>query len=168
MLDSLNKALEEQLKDLYSAEKQLIQALPRMARAASSPTLREAFTLHLEETRRQAERLEQAAEILGMRPGGKRCKGMAGLIEEGKDVLAEDGEDAVIDAALIAAAQKVEHYEISAYGSARTLAERLGQSRVSELLQETLDEEGATDKKLTQIAEGEVLEEAAAAGRGTE
>jgi ferritin-like metal-binding protein YciE len=157
MLDSLKKLLEDQIKDLYSAENQLIKALPRMAKAASSDSLREAFTTHLEETRGHVERLQEAAQMIGIKPGGKKCKAMVGLVEEGKEVLEQDGEDAAIDAALIAAAQRVEHYEIASYGTARTLAERMGDSRLAQLFQETLDEEGETDKKLTAISMEEVL-----------
>ena len=164
MLDSLQKALEEQIRDLYSAEGQLVKALPKMAKAATSDALREAFTSHLDETQHHVERLQNIARMLEFKPGGKKCKAMEGLIEEGKEVLEEDGEDAVIDVALIAAAQRVEHYEIAAYGTARALAERLGMPEVVELLQETLDEEGAADKKLTEICEGEVLSAAAGVG----
>jgi ferritin-like metal-binding protein YciE len=146
MLDSLRNLLEEQIKDLYSAENQLIKALPRMAKAASSKSLREAFESHLDETRHHAERLQSIAQILEIKPGGKKCKAMEGLVEEGKEVLEEDGEGAVIDAALIAAAQRVEHYEISAYGSARAMADQLGASTIIKLLQKTLDEESAADE----------------------
>ena len=157
MLDSLQKALQEQIRDLFSAENQLVKALPKMAKNASSDTLREAIEDHLEETRGHVERLQEIAEILEFKPGGKKCKAMEGLIAEGKEVLEEDGEGAVIDLAMIGAAQRVEHYEIAAYGTARAMAERLGQSQVVRLLQATLDEEGAADKKLTEIAEDEVL-----------
>ncbi|MBS0190393.1 MAG: ferritin-like domain-containing protein [Phycisphaerales bacterium] len=157
MLDSLQKALQEQIRDLFSAENQLVKALPKMAKNASSDTLREAIEDHLEETRGHVERLQEIAEILEFKPGGKKCKAMEGLIAEGKEVLEEDGEGAVIDLAMIGAAQRVEHYEIAAYGTARAMAERLGQSQVVKLLQATLDEEGAADKKLTEIAEDEVL-----------
>ncbi len=164
MLDSLQKALAEQIRDLYSAENQLVKALPRMAKAASSEALQEAFTAHLEETRGHVERLVEIAEMLEIRPGGKKCKAMEGLIAEGKEVLDEDGDEAIIDVALIAAAQRVEHYEIAAYGSARAMAETLGNQDVVDMLQQTLDEEGEADKKLTQIAEGEVLATAANVG----
>lgn len=168
MLDTLQKALQEQLRDLYSAENQLTKALPKMAKAASSPALKQAFTAHLEETHGHVERLQRAAEMLEFKPGGKKCKAMEGLIEEGKEVLEEDGEDAVIDLALIAAAQRVEHYEIAAYGTARTMAEQLGNKKLAALLQETLDEEGAADKKLTTISEEEVLPAAADVGSGND
>jgi ferritin-like metal-binding protein YciE len=160
-LNPLDELLQDELKDLYSAETQIIKALPRMAKGASSPELRRAFERHLEETRRQVDRLNQIGEMLEVKLTGKKCKGMEGLIEESKDVMQElDDEDAV-DAGLIGAAQKVEHYEIAAYGTARTHAEMLGYTRVAKLLQQTLNEEGATDKKLTALAESVVNYEAA-------
>lgn len=155
-LTTLEKLLEDQLKDLYSAEAQILKALPKMAKTASSDALREAFEHHLEETRGQVERLERIRDLMGIKISGKKCKGLEGLIEEGKEVLEADGDEAIVDAALIAAAQKVEHYEIGAYGTARTLAQQLGQDEVAELLQETLDEESAADEKLTAIAESEI------------
>jgi len=159
-LSTLTELLHDQLKDLYSAESQLIKALPKMAKSASSEKLREAFTSHLEETRGQFERLQTIGESLGLKLTGKKCQAMEGLIEEGKEVLESEGEDPVIDLALIAAAQRVEHYESAAYGSARTLAEQMGHGEVVELLQETLDEESAADEKLTRIAEEDVFPEA--------
>ena len=162
MLDSVQSVLEDQIRDLYSAENQLLKALPRMAKKANTPTLKEAFESHLEETKEHVERLQQIAEILEVKPGGKKCKGMEGLIAEGKEALEEDGEDAALDAAIIAAAQRVEHYEISAYGTARALAERLGDRKIIQLLEATLEEEKAADEKLTQIAESHVNMEAAA------
>lgn len=156
-ITTLDKLFEDQLKDVYSAEAQLLKALPRMAKAASSDGLREAFTAHLAETRGQVERLDRVARRLGLKLTGKKCKAMEGLIEEGREVIEADGEPEVIDAALIIAAQKVEHYEISAYGSARTLAEHLGHAEVAELLQATLDEESAADEKLTGLSVEEVL-----------
>lgn len=161
MLDTLSKLLEEQIKDLYSAEKQLVKALPKMAKGASNADLQEAFQTHLEETRGHVERLEQIAQHLGVKPTGKHCKGMEGLLEEGTELLEEEGEDAILDAGLIAAAQRVEHYEIAGYGSARAIAETLGLNEIVDLLQETLDEEGAADKKLTSISEGGLLSDAA-------
>jgi len=158
---TLEMALEDSLKDLYSAEKQLMVALPKMAKAASNPTLRQAFLDHLEETKGHVARIEKATQLIDAKPSGKKCKAMEGLIEEGKEVLEFKQKSAVIDALLIGAAQRVEHYEIAAYGTARALAERTGNSDVVELLQQTLDEEGACDKKLTDIAESEVLAEAA-------
>lgn len=159
-LTTLRELLQDQLKDLYSTESQLVKALPKMAKSASSEPLREALTSHLEETRGQLERLQTIGERLGLRLNGKKCQAMEGLLEEGKEVLESEGEDPVIDLALIAAAQRVEHYEISAYGSARALAEQMGHDDVVELLQETLDEESAADEKLTQIAEEDVFPQA--------
>jgi ferritin-like metal-binding protein YciE len=155
--------LVEELKDLYSAENQLIKALPKMAKAAASDELREAFEMHLGETEEHATRLEKIGKKLGESMKGKKCKAMEGLIEEGKEVMGEDAEPALLDLALIGAAQKVEHYEIAGYGTARTLAELAGETDVAEILQETLDEEGKTDKLLTEIAM-ELNLEAAAAG----
>ena len=148
----LEELLEDELKDLYSAENQIIKALPRMIKACESPELKRAFERHLEETRRQVDRLDQIGEELEMRMTGKKCKGMEGLIAEGKEMI-EELDEMNMDAGLIGAAQKVEHYEIAAYGTARTHAELLGLRRVAKLLQQTLDEEGATDKKLTALAE---------------
>ena len=148
----LEELLQDELKDLYSAEKQIIQALPRMIKACESPDLKRAFERHLEETRRQVERLDQIGAELDMKMTGKKCKGMEGLLMEGKEMI-EELDEQNIDAGLVGAAQKVEHYEIAAYGTARTHAELLGMRRVAKLLQQTLDEEGATDKKLTALAE---------------
>jgi ferritin-like metal-binding protein YciE len=159
-MNPLEELLQDELKDLYNAESQIIKALPKMAKAASSPELRRAFERHLEETRRQVERLDQIGDELQMKLTGKKCKGMEGLIEEGKEVMEEDLDDNAIDAGLIGAAQKVEHYEIAGYGTARTHADMLGYRRVAKLLQQTLNEEGATDKKLTQLAESVVNYEA--------
>ncbi|HEY8967064.1 MAG TPA: ferritin-like domain-containing protein [Candidatus Methylacidiphilales bacterium] len=152
-LNSLQELFVQELKDLYSAETQLIKALPKMAKAASSPTLKEGFEKHLEETKGHAERLEKIMDELGESPRGKSCKAMKGLIEEGSEVLSEEGEESVIDAALIAAAQRVEHYEIAGYGTARTFARLLGHDAIADELQRTLDEEAATDKALTEAAE---------------
>jgi ferritin-like metal-binding protein YciE len=149
----LEELLVDELKDLYSAESQLVKALPRMAKAAHSPELKRAFERHLEETRRQVERLDQIGQTLDTKMTGKKCKGMEGLIEEGKEVIEEDFDDNTRDAGLIGAAQRVEHYEIAGYGTARTHAELLGYPKVAKLLQQTLDEEAAADKKLTQLAE---------------
>ena len=156
----LEELLQDELKDLYSAENQIIKALPRMAKAASSPELRRAFERHLEETRRQVERLEQIGEELEIKLTGKKCMGMEGLIAEGKELMGEIDDEDALDAGLIGAAQKVEHYEIAAYGTARTHAEVLGYRRIAKLLQQTLNEEGMTDKKLTQLAESLVNVEA--------
>ena len=157
----LEELLVDELKDIYSAENQIIKALPRMAKAASSPELKRAFERHLEETRRQVERMDQIGQTLDVKLTGKKCKGMEGLIEEGKEIMEEDFDENAIDAGLIGAAQKVEHYEIAAYGTARTHAEMLGYSKAAKLLQQTLDEESATDKKLTQLAESIINVEAA-------
>jgi ferritin-like metal-binding protein YciE len=159
-MNPLQELLVDQLKDLYSAENQIVKALPKMAKSASSPELRRAFERHLEETKRQVERLNQIGQALGIRLTGKKCKGMEGLIEEGKELMGEDFEDDVLDAGLIGAAQKVEHYEIAAYGTARTHAEMLGFTKAARLLQQTLDEEAATDKKLTTLAENIINVEA--------
>lgn len=156
----LEELLVDELKDLYSAENQIVKALPKMAKAASAPELKRAFERHLEETRRQVERLNQIAEALDVRLTGKKCKGMEGLIEEGKEIMEEDLDENAIDAGLIGAAQKVEHYEIAGYGTARTHASLLGYNKVAKLLQQTLDEEGATDKKLSQLAESIINVEA--------
>jgi ferritin-like metal-binding protein YciE len=159
-MNPLEELLVDELKDLYSAENQIIKALPRMAKAATSPELRRAFERHLEETRRQVERLDQIGEELEMKMTGKKCKGMEGLIAEGRELLDEDLEEDALDAGLIGAAQKVEHYEIAAYGTARTHAEMLGFRKIAKLLQQTLNEEGTTDKKLTQLAENAINYEA--------
>jgi ferritin-like metal-binding protein YciE len=163
-LDSLQSLFLEELKDIYNAEKQLVQALPRLAKAAGTPELQQAFTNHLRETQGQVQRLERIFKDLGHAARGKRCVGMEGLIEEGKKIMQEEGEDSVIDAALIASAQKVEHYEIAAYGCLRTYAQLLGNESAATLLAETLAEEEAADEKLNQIAESRVNAEAAAAG----
>jgi len=167
-LDSLDKLFLEELKDVYNAEKQIVAALPRMAKAAETPELKKAFTNHLRETEGHVNRLEQIFKELGQTARGKKCKGMEGLLEEGKEILEEDGEPAVIDAALISAAQRVEHYEIAAYGCLRTYAQLLGYSQAEKLLQQTLAEEEAADKKLTQIGESGVNNAAVAAGAGME
>ena len=166
-LDSLNALLEEELKDIYSAEKQLVKALPKMARAASSEQLRSALTEHLEVTKRQVNRLEDVFEALGKSAKAKTCKAMQGLVEEANEILEEEGEDAVLDAGIIAAAQKVEHYEMASYGTVRTWARLCGQNEAAELLQETLDEEGEADKQLTALAESFVNPEAESGDGGT-
>ena len=152
-LNSMEALLEQEIKDLYSAETQLVKALPKMAKAASDSDLIAGIEKHLEETKVHVQRLEEVAELLGITPRGKSCKAMKGLVEEGAEVIEEDGEASIKDLALIVAAQKVEHYEIAGYGSARALAEMLGLDDAVELLQATLDEEGDTDKALTGIAE---------------
>jgi len=161
-MESLRDLYIEELKDLYSAENQILKALPKMAKKASSERLRAAFEEHLEVTRGQVERLDTIFGDLERSPRGKRCKGMAGLIEEGADLMGEEAEADIRDAALIGSAQKVEHYEIAAYGTVRTYAERLGLDKHSRLLQETLDEEGRSDHTLTEIAETSVNRQAQA------
>ncbi|HEY1120883.1 MAG TPA: ferritin-like domain-containing protein [Haloferula sp.] len=151
-LATMEDLLVQEIKDLYSAETQLVKALPKMAKAASAPTLKKGIEKHLEETKGHVQRLEQIAELLDASPKGKSCKAMKGLLEEGSEVIGEEGDDVVKDLAIIGAAQKVEHYEIASYGTARALAESLGMDEVAELLQATLDEEGATDKALTGVA----------------
>jgi ferritin-like metal-binding protein YciE len=163
-LDSLDKLFLAELKDVYNAEKQIVRALPRMAKAAESQELRQAFTQHLKETQGHVERLERIFKELDQPARGKKCKGMEGLLEEGKEIMEQEGEGAVIDAALIAAAQRVEHYEMAAYGCLRTYAQLLGHSDAERLLQQTLNEEEAADQKLTQIGEGGVNQAAAATG----
>lgn len=155
-LQNLNDLLLDHLKDIYDAEHQITKALPKMAKAASSPQLKTAFEKHLSETENQIRRLEQVFETMGKKATRKTCKGMKGLIEEGEEILKEDAADDVRDAGLIAAAQKVEHYEIASYGTVRAYAEMLGMNEAADLLQKTLDEEGNTDKKLTQLAESRV------------
>lgn len=152
-VDSIEKLFINELKDLYSAEKQITRALPKMAKACTSEELRGAFEEHLEQTKGQIERLDRVFEILGKTAGGKTCQGMKGLIEEGQEMTEEAEEGEVRDAGMIGAAQRVEHYEIAAYGTVRTLAQMMGQKEIAQLLQETLDEEGQTDKKLTSIAQ---------------
>ncbi|HEX3928442.1 MAG TPA: ferritin-like domain-containing protein [Gemmatimonadales bacterium] len=158
--------LIDELSDLYSAEKQLVKALPKVAKAAASAKLQKAITAHLEETRGHVERLEQAFETLGVKPKRKTCKAMVGLLEEGDEMCKEDGEDAVRDAGIIGAAQRVEHYEMAAYGCAITFATDLGENDVADLLTSTYDEEKAADEKLTTIAEDEVNAAALEAGQG--
>ena len=165
-LDSLEKLFLEELKDIYNAEKQLTKALPRMAKAAESPELQQAFTNHLRETEGQIQRLERVFQELGQAARGKKCKAMEGLIEEGKELMEEESEPQVLDAALIGAAQKVEHYEIAAYGCLSTYAELLGHSDAAQLLRQNLREEEAADKKLNSLAEGGINESAAMAGAG--
>jgi ferritin-like metal-binding protein YciE len=154
-----------QLRDLYSAENQIVKALPKMAKAASSEELRSAFDEHLEQTKGHVERLEEIFDRLGARSRGKKCEAMEGLLEEGKEILSMNAEPHVRDAAMIAAAQRVEHYEIAGYGCARTFARLLGDHEAADLLQQTLDEEAETDQKLTQIAESSINIEALHAAR---
>jgi ferritin-like metal-binding protein YciE len=153
-MESLHDLFVDQLQDLYSAETQLVDALPKLAGAASHEELRDAFEQHLAETREHVKRLERILKDIGEEPGGETCKGMQGLIKEGEEVLKEEGDPTVIDAALIAAAQRVEHYEIAGYGTVKTLAGHLDLGDAESLLDETLDEESKADKLLTKIATG--------------
>jgi ferritin-like metal-binding protein YciE len=155
MNTELHELFLEELADVYDAEKQLTKALPKLAKAAQSVDLRSAFESHLEETKNHVTRLEQIAESLGERLPGKPCKAMQGLIEEGSDLIEEENGSSALDAGLIAAAQKVEHYEIASYGSLAAWAKEMGHEKELSLLQETLDEEKAADMKLTDIAETE-------------
>jgi len=152
-LETLQDLYINELKDLFSAENQLIKALPKMAKAATNPQLVEGFRSHLEQTKEHATRLERILKSHDETTRGPKCKGMEGLIDEGTEIIEEEVEDDVRDAGLISAAQRVEHYEIAGYGTARTYANLLGDSEGAELLEQTLNEEGATDKKLTQLAE---------------
>jgi ferritin-like metal-binding protein YciE len=155
-LDSLRDLMVEELRDLYSAETQLLDALPKMAEAASSNQLKSAFSHHLEETRQHVSRLERIFQQIGEKSSGETCEAMKGLIKEGEILVKAEGEPDVRDAGLIGAAQRVEHYEIAGYGTARSLARRLGESQIAETLQQTLNEEAEADKKLTSIAESQV------------
>jgi len=154
--ETLRDLYINELRDLYSAENQLIEALPKMAEAATSPDLREAFTSHLAETRVHAQRLERILSDLGEKPEGETCQAMKGLIKEGEEYVKAGGDDTVRDAGLIGAAQRVEHYEMAGYGTVRSIATRLGETVAAAILQETLDEEGAADETLTGIAESSV------------
>lgn len=159
-MNTLEDLFTDLLKDLYSAEKQLVKALPKMVKNAQASDLQKAFQEHLRQTEGQVERIERIFTEMGGSPRGKKCVGMEGLIEEGNELLQEKAEPEVLDAGLIAAAQKVEHYEIAGYGTARAWAERLGYDRAARLLQETLEEESMANEKLTQIAESHVNMEA--------
>jgi ferritin-like metal-binding protein YciE len=157
-MDALRDLYVEELKDLYSAEKQLVRALPKMAKNAANPDLKEAFENHLAETEGHVARLEQIFESLESSPRGKKCVGMEGLIEEANELLEEDAQEDVVDAGLISKAQHVEHYEIAGYGTVRTWAEVLGEDRHVELLQQTLDEEKNADALLSQLSQGVNIE----------
>lgn len=167
-VDTLQRLFVEELRDLYSAENQLLKALPKMAKGASSDELKQALEDHLEQTEGQIERLEEIFEGLGESPKGKTCKAMKGLVEEGSEILEEEGDASVLDAGIIAAAQKVEHYEIASYGTVRTWAKLLGEDEAAELLQETLDEEGEADKLLNKLAMEIVNPEALSEGAAAE
>ena len=160
-LDSLHTLLQEELKDLYDAEKQLTKALPKMAKAANSPELKQAIENHLEETRQQVQRLEQVFATIEEKARGKHCEGIAGIIEEGQTVMQEEYDEATADALLIASAQRAEHYEMAAYGTLVAWARAMGHDDAADLLQETLDEEKAADEKLNELAEGGINEQAA-------
>lgn len=149
---TMQSAFVEEIRDLYDAEKQLVRALPKMAKAASSEELRAAFQEHLEVTKGQVARLEEVFQMISEKPRSKACKAMKGLVEEGQEIMAEDQEEHLLDLALIGAAQKIEHYEIAGYGTVRTFAQAIGNKEMAQLLEQTLKEEEATDKKLTQIA----------------
>jgi ferritin-like metal-binding protein YciE len=159
-MEALQKLFSNEVQDLYDAEQQIIKALPKMIQSATSPELQEALQDHLSVTEKQVTRLEQILSDLGEK-SGKKCKGMAGIIAEGDEMLKEDLEDSTMDAGIIGAAQKVEHYEIASYGTARTLAEHLGNQRAVQLLEQTLEEEKEADQLLTQIAESSINSEAA-------
>jgi ferritin-like metal-binding protein YciE len=158
---TLHDAFIEELRDTYDAEKQLIKALPKLAKAAASTDLRAAFETHLEETRGHVERLEQVFESLDEKPRGKHCEGIAGIIEEGKSIMEEEFDEATMDACLIAAGQRAEHYEMAAYGTLIAWAQSMGHTEATNLLQGILDEEKAADKKLSSLAEGGINQEAA-------
>src|SRR5260370_5743453 len=169
-VQTLDELLIEEIKDLYDAEKQLTKALPKMAKAATNADLKAAFTEHLEQTKGHVSRLEAVFDALSEKPKTKACAAMKGLIEEGQEQTQEDAQDAVLDLMLIAAAQKVEHYEISGYGTVRALAEAVGSDAVADLLRQTEEEEIETDSRLTEIAEDlmtEVMDRAESQGEGT-
>jgi ferritin-like metal-binding protein YciE len=160
---TLHSAFIDELRDTYDAEKQLTKALPKMAKAASSPELRAAFEKHLNETRTHVERLEAVFASIDEKARGKHCDGMAGIIEEGKTVMKEDFDDATMDACLIAAGQRAEHYEMAAYGTLAAWAKAMEHTEAANLLVMTLEEEKAADEKLTQLAEGNINHDAAVA-----
>jgi ferritin-like metal-binding protein YciE len=160
-MGTLHEAFVEELRDTYDAEKQLTKALPKMAKAANSPELKEAIENHLEETRQQVQRLEQVFATIEEKARGKHCEGIAGIIEEGQTVMQEEYDEATADALLIAAAQRAEHYEMAAYGTLVAWARAMGHDDAADLLQETLDEEKAADEKLNELAEGGINEQAA-------
>jgi len=163
---TLHDAFIEELRDTYDAEKQLVKALPKLAKAAASTDLRAAFESHLEETKGHVERLEQVFQSLEEKPRGKHCEGIAGIIEEGKSMMGEEFDDATMDAVLIAAGQRAEHYEMAAYGTLIAWAESMGHTEALSLLQEILEEEKAADQKLTSLAESGINQEAAEAAHG--
>jgi ferritin-like metal-binding protein YciE len=166
-IDSLETLLQSELMDIYDAEKRLVRALPKMAKSAASEELRSAIQEHLEVTKGQVQRLEQVFKLFGFTVKAKPCAGMKGLIEEGEEVIKDDAEGALLDQALIGAAQRVEHYEMAAYGTVRTMAEQLGNSEAASLLEETLNEEKDADSKLTEVAQ-QLFEQAGAEAEGEE
>jgi ferritin-like metal-binding protein YciE len=166
-MNTLADLFQDELRDVYDAEKRILKALPKMAKAASDEQLRDAFTTHLEETRGHVERLEQVFASLDLKVKGKRCMGMEGILAEGTELMGEDGDEAVLDAGLIASAQRVEHYEITAYGSLMAWAKVLGYDDAIDLLGENEREEKETDQKLTELAEG-LINQQATAGSGDE
>ena len=163
---TLHDAFIDELRDTYDAEKQLTKALAKLAKASSSPKLRQAFESHLEETQGQIGRLEQVFESLDEKVRGKHCDGIAGIIEEGKSIMEEDFDETTMDACLIAAGQRAEHYEMAAYGTLVAWAQAMGHTRAATLLQQTLDEEKAADRKLSGLAEGGINQDAAEAAHG--
>ena len=167
-MNTLEDLFEDELRDVYDAEKRILKALPKMVKAAGDEQLRDAFTTHLEETRGQVERLEQVFASLDLKVKGKRCMGMEGILAEGAELMGEDGEEAVLDAGLIASAQRVEHYEITAYGSLMAWAKVLGYDDAVELLGENEREEKETDEKLSALAESLINQQAAARGNDQE
>lgn len=160
-MNSLQDVFVDELRDLLNAEQRILKTLPKMAKKAGHRELQSAFQEHLEQTKGQVQRLEKIFESMGMAARGKRCKGIEGIIEEGQELVEESEDEDVTDAVLIGAAQKVEHYEIAAYGTVRTYAQLLGNTQAAKLLQQTLDEEKQTDRKLTELAEGNINAEAA-------
>lgn len=159
-MNTMQELMEHMIQDLYSAENQILEALPQLMQQVQNDQLRQALQTHLQETEQQVERLKQIAQQIGIDPEGETCMAMQGLVEEAQDLLSQLEDGPVADAAIIGAAQKVEHYEIAAYGTARTLAQQAGQDQIADLLQQTLDEEKQTDEKLTSIATGRVNQEA--------
>lgn len=159
-MKSMHDLLVEEIKDIYYAEKQVVKAMPKMIKKTTSNSLKKAFETHLKETEKQITKLERVFKELNMAPKGKKCYSIDGIIQEGKEIMQEDADPMVMDAAIIAAAQKIEHYEITSYGSARTFANHLGLNKVASILQDILNEESRTDEKLTQLAESEINIEA--------
>ncbi len=164
-LNSMQDLMIHKLQDIYDAENQALQAYPQLAEAVSSPELKQGFQQHVEQTQGQVQRLEQLFEQLGKKPGGQTCHAMKGLIQEGQKIVKEGGAPEVLDAAIIAAAQAIEHYEIAGYGTARTLAQQAGMTEAAQLLEQTLEEEKNMDSRLTQLAEGNVNQKAQQAGQ---